>query len=58
VTSYIRLTERGAEQHTRAEELRARAERVEAEVYLRSCELDDANRRLRAANDELEAFCY
>jgi signal transduction histidine kinase len=53
VTEFIRLKQLGVEQHKLTEELRTRAEQMEAEIYLRARQLDDANRQLRAANEEL-----
>lgn len=53
VTELVRLKQEGSEQHKLTEELRSRAERMEADVFLRSRELDESNRRLRRANDEL-----
>ena len=50
VTEFVRL------KHTQTEELRTQAERMETEVFLRSRDLDAANRRLREANADLEAF--
>ncbi len=38
--------------------LRGKAAHMETEMLQRSQELSDANQRLRAANAELEAFCY
>jgi PAS domain S-box-containing protein len=53
VTEFVRLKQRGAEQEKQTQELRVRAEQMEAEVFLRAQELQEANRRLRLANDEL-----
>jgi PAS domain S-box-containing protein len=53
VTELVRLKREESQQHKLTEELRSRAERMEADVFLRSRELDEANRRLRRANDEL-----
>jgi signal transduction histidine kinase len=50
ITEFVRL------KHAQREELRTQAERMEAEVFLRSRDLDAANRRLREANADLEAF--
>ncbi len=50
VTEFVRL------KHAQTEELKSQAERMEAEVFLRSCELDAANRNLREVNADLEAF--
>ncbi|HEV3257379.1 MAG TPA: ATP-binding protein, partial [Gemmataceae bacterium] len=53
VTDFVRLKQAGVEQHKLTEELRTRAQQMEAEVYLRAQELAEANRRLRAANEEM-----
>jgi signal transduction histidine kinase len=58
VTEFVRLERLESEQHKITEELRARAGQMEIEIYVRARELDDANRHLRDANKELEAFCY
>lgn len=42
----------------RSEEMQDRQERSQFEILARSRELDDANRRLRLVNEELEAFSY
>ena len=54
VTEFIRLKQRGVEQDKIADDLRTKAGRVEAEVFQRAQELQEANRRLRVANEELE----
>lgn len=56
VTEFVRLKQRGSAQDRLAHELRAHAEQMEAEVYLRAREVQDANRRLEAANRELAAL--
>lgn len=53
VTELVRLQEAGTEQSKLTEELRDRALRMEADIFLRSRELDEANERLRRANAEL-----
>jgi len=53
VTEFVRLRRRGTEQERVADELRVRAERMEGEIFLRAGELQEANARLRASNDEL-----
>jgi signal transduction histidine kinase/ActR/RegA family two-component response regulator len=53
VTDFVRLKQRGSEQEKVTEELRSRAERMEAEVYLRAQEVAAANRQLQKANAEL-----
>lgn len=53
VTELVRLQEAGTEQSKLTEELRDRALRMEADIFLRSRELDEANDRLRRANAEL-----
>jgi PAS domain S-box-containing protein len=52
VTEFVRLKQHGAEQSRLTEALRSRNEKVEAEIYLRAQELQDANRQLRGANEE------
>jgi PAS domain S-box-containing protein len=53
VTEFVRLKRRGVEQDRLAQEMRVRAEQMEAEIFLRAQELQEANRQLRQANDEL-----
>src|SRR5262245_55757879 len=49
VTEFIRLKQFGSEQEKLSQELRTRAEHMEAEVYLRAKQLEEANRtRLEA----------
>jgi len=55
VTEFVRLAQQGSEQSLRNDELRDRTERMEAEIYLRAWQLQDANRRLQSANAELAA---
>jgi hypothetical protein len=43
----------GIEQHKLTEELQARTQQMEAEIFLRAQELQDVNKQLRAANEEL-----
>lgn len=52
VTEFVRLTARAGEQDRRAEELRGRAERMEAEVFLRAQELAEVNADLRRQVEE------
>ncbi len=56
VTDFVRLQEEWRERDRLTEELRVRTGRMESEVFLRARELDDANRRLRAAHEELSAI--
>src|SRR5207237_10934673 len=56
VTGFARLKKQGTEQTKLTEELRSRAEQMESEIYLRARELDDANRQLRRANEELASL--
>lgn len=65
VTDFIRLKQQGDQQLKVNQELRTRAQRVEAEVYLRAQEvqetsrsLETANLELKLVNRELESFCY
>lgn len=53
VTDFIHLKQAGIEQGKRTESLRARAEQMEAEIYLRAQEVAEANTKLRDANAEL-----
>jgi signal transduction histidine kinase len=54
VTDFVRLRQQGAESAKLTEELESRAEQMELEGFLRAQELEEANRKLRRANDELE----
>jgi len=58
VTEFVHLKNLGLQQHKVAEELRVRADRMETEVFQRGQELQEVNRQLRAANEELSAFSY
>src|SRR5260370_4293009 len=53
VTEFVRLKRLGSERETLTGQLRTRAEQMEAEVYLRSQEVAEANLQLRHANAEL-----
>src|SRR5882762_8217303 len=53
VTEFIRLKQQGLAQEKTTEELRTHAGQMEAEVYQRAAELQEANRRLEATNQEL-----
>ena len=53
VTDFVRLKQQGVEQQTLAETLRTRAGELEVEIYRRAQEIQEANRRLRAANEKL-----
>src|SRR5581483_7769961 len=54
VTEFVHLKRQGAEQLRLTRELRIQAQQMEAEIFLRAQELQEANRLLRAANEELE----
>ncbi len=54
VTEFVRLKQQGSEQHRVTEELKIRADRMEAEIFRRAQELQDANRMLREFQGELE----
>jgi signal transduction histidine kinase/ActR/RegA family two-component response regulator len=56
VTEFVRLKELGVEQEALTSELRAQAERMEAEIMRRSLELQDVNQQLRAANEAKNEF--
>jgi signal transduction histidine kinase/ActR/RegA family two-component response regulator len=45
ITEFVHLRQMGSEHHKIAEQLRSRAERMEAEVYLRARQLAEANRQ-------------
>ncbi len=54
VTEFIHLKQRGTAQDSLAEELRSRTAQMEAEVFQRAQEIQDANRELRDARGKLE----
>ncbi|VTR92186.1 histidine kinase : PAS domain S-box OS=Microvirga lotononidis GN=MicloDRAFT_00068440 PE=4 SV=1: PAS_9: PAS_4: PAS_4: PAS_9: PAS_3: PAS_9: HisKA: HATPase_c: Response_reg [Gemmata massiliana] len=53
VTDFIYLRMRGIEHERRADDLIARGQRLEAEVFQRAQQIQEANRQLREANEEL-----
>jgi PAS domain S-box-containing protein len=53
VTEFVRLKQQGLEHKKLTEELRTHAGQMEAEVYQRAAEVQEANRRLEAVNQEL-----
>ncbi|WP_386071278.1 ATP-binding protein [Tahibacter sp. UC22_41] len=53
VTDFVRARQHGKEQAQLAESLRERADRFEAEIFQRAAEVQEANRRLESANQEL-----
>jgi signal transduction histidine kinase/DNA-binding response OmpR family regulator len=53
VTEFVRLTQQGIEQQKLAQELRTHAGHMEAEVFLRAKDVQEANRRLEITNQEL-----
>jgi signal transduction histidine kinase len=55
VTDFVRMREQGVEQRREHAELRSRTNRIEAEVFTRAQQLQQANMRLRAANEALDA---
>jgi signal transduction histidine kinase/ActR/RegA family two-component response regulator len=56
VTDFVRLKDRGSKQEAVTAELRERAEKMEAEIVRRSVDLQEANKRLRAANEAKNEF--
>lgn len=54
VTEFVRLKERDYEQAEHAERLRTHGERMEAEVFRRAQQIQEANEELRIAKAELE----
>lgn len=55
VTEFVRLRERDREQARKTEELRGRAQAMEAEIFQRGQELQEANRQLREAHAKTQA---
>lgn len=53
VTEFVRLERQGVEQQALAEALRTRTGELEIEIYRRAQEIQEANRRLRGANEKL-----
>ena len=53
VTEFVRLKRLKNEQYKLTEDLRERADQMETEVFLRAQELQEANRQLRAAREDL-----
>ncbi len=54
VTEFVRLKHQGSEHHKLAEALKTRAGMMEAEIYRRAQEIQEANRQLRELQGELE----
>ncbi len=54
VTEFVRLKQEGYKQGKAAEALQTRAGEMEAEIYLRSQQLGEANRQLKRVSEELE----
>jgi len=55
VTDYMRLLQQSRQKDKAAEKLKTRAGQMEAEIYLRAQELQEANGKLRALHATLEA---
>ena len=53
VTEFVRLKQQRVEQDRVAAQLRAEADRMEAEIFLRAQQIQTANEELRAANEAL-----
>jgi signal transduction histidine kinase/DNA-binding response OmpR family regulator len=56
VTEYVQLQQRGSEQQALIEQLRLRADQIEAGHLIRSRELQEANQALRADNEAQSLF--
>ncbi|MDR3707812.1 MAG: ATP-binding protein [Capsulimonadaceae bacterium] len=56
VTDYMVLMQERADQERQAESLAARATEMEAEVYTQARKVQNVNKKLRQANDELEVL--
>ncbi|HYG62493.1 MAG TPA: PAS domain-containing protein [Thermoanaerobaculia bacterium] len=54
VTDFVRLRQQGIEQTRRTEALQSEAERMEAEIFLRAQQLQEANAQLREVNAQIE----
>lgn len=54
VTEFVRLKRQGSEQGKMNETLRSRAEQMEAEIFFRAHELEEANRELELRNRAVE----
>jgi signal transduction histidine kinase/CheY-like chemotaxis protein len=54
VTEFVRLKQQGSEQHKATEELRTRAGLMEAEIFRRAQQIQEANRQLRDLQGDLE----
>ncbi len=54
VTEFVRVKQQGSEHHRLAEELRTQAGTMEAEIYRRAQEIQEANRQLRELQADLE----
>jgi formate hydrogenlyase transcriptional activator len=53
VTDFVRLKQQESRQIKQTEELRSRAEQMESEILLRVREIQEANQKLKATNQEL-----
>jgi signal transduction histidine kinase len=53
VTDFIRVKQTGVEQEQRAAALQVRTEQMESEIFLRAQEIQEANEKLRHANEEI-----
>lgn len=53
VTEFIHLKQRGIEQHQFTQDLQNRTETMAAEIFRRSQELNEVNKQLRSANEEM-----
>lgn len=53
VTDFLRLRQQDAQQQKLTEELRSRAGQIEAEIFLRTKEVQEINHRLETTNREL-----
>lgn len=54
VTEFVRLSQRRREQEKFTENLQIRTSQMESEIFLRAQEIQEANRKLEAANIELQ----
>lgn len=56
VTEFIKLKQRGTEQHKIAEEMRTKADQMETEIFRRAQEIQETNKKLREAEKVKNEF--
>ncbi len=56
VTEFIKLKQKGTEQHKLAEELKSKADQMETEIFRRAQEIQETNKKLREAEKAKSEF--